>query len=154
MWAYFLLWSVFGPLVHTLMPAAGPVFYARLGYGDRFSGLVLPPETQQLTEYLWRMYEGGPVGPVSGISAMPSMHIAMIAWMVIAVSVLARRWIVPMAAAALLIFILSIALGWHYAIDGIAGAAGAVLIWKASFAAVRRLKSAPRGSPLLASQAA
>ena len=132
---YFLLWSVFGPLVHALIPAAGPLFFSRLAHGDLFDGLVPPAETQRLADYLWLTYEGSRVGPVSGISAMPSMHIAMVAWMTLAVGAFARRWLVPMALAAVFIFLLSISLGWHYAVDGVVGAAGAVLM----LVAVKRL---------------
>jgi hypothetical protein len=129
MLTYFLLWSVFGPLVHVLLPAAGPIFYARLGYGDAFSGLVSAPQTAQLAEYLWRIYSGARFGAGSGISAMPSLHIATTVWMVLAAYFFARRWLLPMSIAAMLIFMLSISLGWHYAIDGIAGGVGTVAIW-------------------------
>jgi hypothetical protein len=129
MLTYFVLWSIFGPAVHTLMPAAGPVFYARLGYGNAFSGLVSARETRQLADYLWRTYSGARFGPAAGISAMPSLHIATTVWMVIAVAIFERRWLVAMIPAAALIFVLSISLGWHYAIDGFVGGAGAVLIW-------------------------
>jgi membrane-associated phospholipid phosphatase len=127
MLSYFTLWSVVGPLIHALLPAAGPVFFAQMGYGDRFAGLHGSPETQHLTDYLWAVYSGTGFGPGSGISAMPSMHIATTAWMIIGFYVLARRWIAPMAIAGLLIFLLSISLGWHYAMDGIVGATSAVL---------------------------
>lgn len=129
MLTYFFLWSVFGPLMHTLLPAAGPVFYERLGYGTAFSGLKSASETKQLADYLWSIYIGGRFGPGSGISAMPSLHIATTVWIVLAVYLFARRWIVPTFLAAILIFMLSVALGWHYAIDGIVGGAGAIGIW-------------------------
>jgi hypothetical protein len=129
MLSYFTLWSVVGPLIHALLPAAGPVFFAQMGYGDRFAGLHGSPETQHLTDYLWAVYSGTGFGPGSGISAMPSMHIATTAWMIIGFYVLARRWIAPMAIAGLLIFLLSISLGWHYAMDGIVGATSAVLCY-------------------------
>ena len=137
MLTYFLLWSVFGPLVHTLLPAAGPVFYARLGHGAAFSGLVMEPETHRAAEYLWQTYANRAFGPGAGISAMPSLHIATTAWTVIAVWQLAPRWLVPVSLAGTLIFLLSISLGWHYAIDGIAGAAGAFVIWMACAAIMR-----------------
>jgi len=60
---------------------------------------------------------------------MPSMHIATTAWTVIGFHIFARRLVMPMAAAGLLIFLLSISLGWHYAVDGIVGAASAVLCY-------------------------
>ena len=131
---YFLLWSIFGPLVHSLLPAAGPVFYAKLGYGDAFSGLVMEPETRRLADYLWRIYSGQTFGAGAGISAMPSLHIATTAWMVIATKQFAPRWTLPMSAAGTLIFLLSVSLGWHYAVDGIFGVIGAYAIWRASLA--------------------
>jgi hypothetical protein len=126
MMTYFLLWSVVGPVVHILMPAAGPVFYERLGYGDAFAGIRVPEEMTRMSDYLWNVYQGDQFGPGSGISAMPSLHIATTAWMIIAIYVLARRWTAPMAALGLLIFLLSISLGWHYAADGIVGGAFAL----------------------------
>jgi PAP2 superfamily protein len=129
---YFLLWSLFGPIGHVLMPAAGPVFYSRLGYGGTFNALVMEGETRKLADYLWAVYSARSFGPAAGISAMPSLHIATTAWMVIAVRQFAPRWLLPMAAAGLLIFLLSISLGWHYAIDGVAGSVGAFAMWKLS----------------------
>lgn len=129
---YFLLWSVFGPVIHTVCPAAGPVFYSALGYGNSFSGLVTVEETSEAARYLWHFYSDQSFGPGAGISAMPSLHIATTAWMVIAVAQFSRRWTLPMMGAAILIFLLSISLGWHYAVDGIVGGAGAYVIWKTS----------------------
>ncbi|MFL6733201.1 MAG: phosphatase PAP2 family protein [Sphingomicrobium sp.] len=130
MLTYFLLWSIFGPIVHTLLPAAGPVFYAHLGYGDRFASLGMTAETQKLADYVWGVYKGGVFGPAAGISAMPSLHIATSAWAVIAMHRFARRWLAVVAALSTLIFVLSVALGWHYGVDGIVGAAGAYFIWR------------------------
>ena len=126
MLSYFLLWSIIGPVVHVLMPAAGPVFYEKLGYGAEFAGIRVPEEMTRMSDYLWNIYQGDQFGPGSGISAMPSLHIATTGWMVIAIYVLARRWTAPMAALGFLIFLLSISLGWHYAADGIVGGAFAL----------------------------
>jgi hypothetical protein len=125
---YFILWSLFGPIVHVLVPAAGPVFYERLGYGPGFAALQQPEETRQAADYLWRLYTGAKFGPASGISAMPSLHIATTTWFVMAAYLFARRWFWPVFGAAILIALLSVSLGWHYAIDGIVGGAGALLI--------------------------
>lgn len=145
MLTYFILWSIFGPVVHTLMPAAGPIFYARLGYGNAFSGLVSARETARLADYLWRTYSGARFGPAAGISAMPSLHIATTVWMVVAVAIFARRWLVAIIPAATLIFILSISLGWHYAIDGLVGGAGTVLIWYALHVSLTHMSPSRRG---------
>ncbi|MEA1015794.1 phosphatase PAP2 family protein [Sphingosinicella sp. LY1275] len=130
MLTYFVLWSIVGPVVHALVPAAGPIFFAQLGYGDRFAGLASVSETREVATYLWTLYSGAGFGPGSGISAMPSLHIATTAWMLIAVHSFARRWTTVMAAIGLLIFLLSVALGWHYASDGLVGGACALLCYR------------------------
>ncbi|MBX3561007.1 MAG: phosphatase PAP2 family protein [Sphingomonas sp.] len=127
MTTYFLLWSVAGPVIHALLPAAGPIFYAQLGLGDRFAGLEAVSETGQVATYLWTTYAGEGFGPGAGISAMPSLHIATVAWMIIVTRAFLPKLIVPMALAGLLTFLLSIALGWHYAVDGVVGAAAALV---------------------------
>ena len=126
MLTYFLLWSVVGPVVHVLLPAAGPVFYERLGYGPEFAGIGVPAEMTTMSNYLWQVYKGDQFGPGSGISAMPSLHIATTVWMIIAMTSLAKRLAVPVAIFGFVIFLLSISLGWHYAIDGIVGAVAAI----------------------------
>ena len=149
MLTYFLLWSVFGPVVHVLCPAAGPVFYSALGYGNSFSGLVTVQETNEAARYLWRFYSDQSFGPGAGISAMPSLHIATTVWMVVAVWQFARRWTLPMAAVGGLIFLLSISLGWHYAIDGIVGGAGTIAIWWIAWVLLDRVPASARRSPSL-----
>ncbi|PEQ14512.1 hypothetical protein B2G71_02730 [Novosphingobium sp. PC22D] len=128
MLGYFVLWSLVGPAIHTLMPAVGPIFYARMGYGDQFAGLVPGVETRAMADYLWAVYDAKLFGAGSGISAMPSLHVATASWMAIAFWVLARRYFAPIAALSFLIFLMSIALGWHYALDGLVGGASAVLV--------------------------
>jgi hypothetical protein len=123
---YFVLWSLAGPVIHTLLPAAGPVFYERLGYGLRFAGLDGGPEATAVADYLWSIYANQSFGAGSGISAMPSMHVTISSWVVIVFQVFARRWLPIALAAWLLIFLLSISLGWHYALDGVVGTATAI----------------------------
>jgi PAP2 superfamily len=121
---YFILWSIVGPVIHLLMPAAGPVFFDKLGYGTEFAGIWVPHDMVDMTNYLWTVYKSNQFfAPGSGISAMPSLHIATTTWMVIAIYVHARRLIIPVAVSAILILLLSISLGWHYAADGIIGGA-------------------------------
>ena len=123
--SYFLLWSVIGPLIHIILPATGPIFYERMGYGDRFGGLSGGEETRMVGDYLWGIYASKSFGAGAGISAMPSMHVTIVSWIVIVVGAFARRWLWLALAGAALIFVLSMSLGWHYALDGIVGAAAA-----------------------------
>ena len=140
---YFLLWSLVGPVIHLLLPAAGPVFYQDLGYGDRFAFIAVPEEMARMSNYLWHAHSQGKFLPGAGISAMPSLHIATTAWMMIAVLVFARRWAVPMAAVGFAIFVLSVSLGWHYAVDGIVGGAAAALCYVAAKVLYERTSSGP-----------
>ncbi|MBO6767835.1 MAG: phosphatase PAP2 family protein [Erythrobacter sp.] len=122
---YFVLWSVIGPLIHCLLPAAGPIFYERMGYGSRFGGLDGGAEATAVANYLWSIYASESFGAGSGISAMPSMHVTISSWVVLAFYMFARPWLPLALVFWLLIFLLSISLGWHYAVDGLVGAVAA-----------------------------
>jgi len=124
--SYFVLWTLVAPIVHSVLPAVGPIFFEAMGYGGRFAAMEHNPETAAVAGYLWSFYESGSYGAGNGISAMPSMHVTTSTWVVIAVLVLRRSWLPVAAAAWVTIFTLSIALGWHYAVDGIVGALAAV----------------------------
>jgi len=127
--SYFALWSVFGPLGQYFLSAAGPIFYARIGLGDRFTDLErnIPDVTNQVSAYLWNMHINGTLGPGAGISAMPSLHIATVTWIFLVFRNQGSRFAPIAALFALYIFALSVALGWHYAVDGIVGAVGALV---------------------------
>jgi hypothetical protein len=152
--SYFALWSLFGPIGQLLGSAAGPIFYSRVGLGDRFAGLEanIPEVTQQISGYLWNFHITGELGVGAGISAMPSLHIATVTWITLSFLGLKSRLAPLTALFALYIFALSVALGWHYAIDGIAGAAGAIISHSACRAWLRRRESAaaPAGAAVLA----
>jgi hypothetical protein len=124
---YCLMWGVFGPLVHLMLPAAGPVFYQALGYGDRFADLHQGARTDAVARYLWTGYVDKTFNPAGGISAMPSLHLATMFWSLIAIR--RTKWIWFGWAFTTYIFIGSIVIGWHYAIDGIAGGIGALLCY-------------------------
>lgn len=123
---YFLLWSAIGPIVHITMPAAGPVLSAALT-GHGFEGLQVVPADAQKFNYLIDGYLKGEFNPGGGISAMPSLHVATMAWTVwvwrgwlrwVAIILTGYMWVA------------SVALGWHYAVDG---AVGIIVVWVAAF---------------------
>lgn len=147
MFSYFALWLLVGPLIHIALPAAGPIFFERMGYGSRFSGLSPDAETVEVARTLWAVYTSHGLIVGSGISAMPSLHIASTTWMAIAAWKLAPRLAVPLTAFAFLIFALSIGLGWHYATDGIVGSASAVACFKIALAGYRAKAATINRSP-------
>ena len=127
--SYFFLWSLFGPIGQYLVPAAGPVFYERIGLGDRYAGLHgnIPAMTGEIANYLWNHYSQKTLGLGAGISAMPSLHIATATWMVLSLKSIGSRLTVPAAVLGLYLYAGSVALGWHYVLDGVVGAMGAML---------------------------
>ena len=134
--SYFATWSIFGPLGQLALSSAGPIFYARSGEGSRFDALAanIPEITQKISGYLWSMHVNGTPGVGAGISAMPSLHIATASWIVLAFAGVKSRLTPLTIVFALYIWAMSVALGWHYAVDGIVGALGAI----ACHAAARR----------------
>lgn len=134
-----LLWGLAGNLLAVLLSSAGPVYYGRVtGLADPFAPLMAylhaanetaPVLALQVQDMLWQAYvdQGAALG--AGISAMPSLHVATaVSYMLLGFA--CRRWLgIAFAVFAGLIFIGSIHLGWHYALDGYVGALCALLIW-------------------------
>jgi hypothetical protein len=139
--SYFLIFScaVFGQYMFS---SAGPVFYAQLGLGDRFGALPTEPWVLVAKTYLWNDYlrAGGDVG--AGISAMPSLHVAIALWIAFVVQTFAPRVAVLGYIYFTLILVGSVLLGWHYAIDGVASIVIALIAWQiaAHFASSGSLK--------------
>lgn len=136
--SFMLAWSIGGVLVAMAFSSAGPCFYARLGFGEAYQPLMAALRAidhnhslwaLSTQDALWQGYTGVRPGS-AGISAFPSMHVCMatlfaLYWQRRSAAVGAALW-----AFAALILMGSIVLGWHYAVDGYAGAAIAVAIWK------------------------
>lgn len=142
--AYFAIWSVFGPVGQALLSSGGPIFYERLAFGPRFAEMPIPPVVQILSDYLWTAYHGRSLAVGAGISAMPSLHIASMTWLTMTFAIYRSRWTIPALLLTLFIYAGSIALGWHYATDGLVGAAGAACCFYAAglyLAAASRLSS-------------
>ena len=123
---YFMLWSVFGPLGQFLLSSAGPIFYQRVTGLPRYAELVarLPSITRMSADYLWSGYVHGKLAYGAGISAMPSLHVATVAWGVL---VFRREGFLLQALSWLFgvfIMVASVALGWHYSLDGFVALAG------------------------------
>lgn len=146
--SYFVLWSMAGPVIHCLLPAGGPIFFEALGHGRRFADIVPTAETAQVAGYLWTIYSSEAFGTGAGISAMPSLHVTMAAWMVLASLALAPRLLMPVAVGASVVAFLSVALGWHYAVDGIVGALVAVGTYRAALSWFNRQKARSAGERL------
>jgi hypothetical protein len=140
--AYVLVWSGLGTLAATLLASVGPCFYALLTgdaapYGELLARLQLLHQSAPLSsvaaqEGLWRAYESGSYQVQVGISAMPSLHVAIAVLVaLLARSVHPRLGLLGGLFAAVILFG-SVRLGWHYAVDGYASAAGTLGLWWAA----------------------
>ena len=115
--AYFLMWGL-GTILSFAFSSAGPFFYQWLGFGDRFDDLIAHVGgMSKSAAYIWSNYQDHAARPGAGISAFPSMHVALAVWIALAV----RHWLGWIYAA--LIFHGSYLLGWHYFLDAPAGVA-------------------------------
>ena len=118
-------WIVGGNILATIFSSVGPVYYETMGYGSDFRPLmdelyafneVSPVWALPLQEMLIDGYMND--GPVKGISAMPSMHVASTVMMTLYAFSVSRIWGGIMTVFATIILVGSVQLGWHYAIDG------------------------------------
>lgn len=116
--SFMLTWSI-GMAFAYLFASMGPIFTG--GYDPA----VAPESVRIAAEFLWANYQakGALIG--GGISAFPSMHVAVAAWLTIVLR--DRGWPKTGIVYFFGVFACSVILGWHYTIDGAAGAAIAIM---------------------------
>jgi hypothetical protein len=142
--AFLFTWAVGGNLLATVFSSAGPVYYSELGLGHTYNdlmeilrdhaatGALTVVDTQAL---LWSLQTRP--DPLNGISAFPSMHVASSVLMALFLSRISKLLGRAAIFFATVIMIGSVLLAWHYAVDGYAGGAIAIVCWYASGALVR-----------------
>lgn len=137
--AFLLAWIMIGTVAATVFSSAGPVYYGRVtGLADPYAPLMAylaaagehyPVWSLAVQDMLWESYQAGGRMLGSGISAMPSMHVAMAVLMALLGWRTSRAFGIAYTAFAVLIQIGSVHLGWHYAIDGYLAAAMMIAVW-------------------------
>ncbi len=144
-------WILLGTVAATMFSSAGPVYFAAVtGAPDPYAPLI---EYLQVVnaqdslraiwaqDFLWQGYSDPGVAQIEGISAMPSLHISMVVLLTL-LGFRIQRWLGWVYAAfAGLIFVGSVHLAWHYAIDAYAAALGTLVIWWISGIGVTRWRS-------------
>lgn len=133
--AYAAAWFLIGIVGAALLSSAGPIFFDRVVGGDRFAALHELLQSRgawmvlHTSDAMWEAQLSGQPHLVAGISAAPSMHVAVSLWILLAARRLAPR-AVPLAAAYLaFIWIASVQLGWHYISDGLIGVLAIAALW-------------------------
>jgi hypothetical protein len=152
--SWLLVWIVVGSAAAWLLGSAGPCFYeAAVGphpgfhaLGERLADVAaqahamgLPMGESNFKPMLADSFMQRRYATAGGISAMPSVHVTMAALFAIAGFQIGRRTGYVMTGLAVVIWIGSIHLGWHYATDGVVGTAMMLAIWRGSARLVRRL---------------
>lgn len=145
LFTYIGIWTIIGGVFAYLLPAGGPAFFAAFAHGDRFLPLLarlasdeavirhaLPGARLASLEYqhgLLAIYGSEHLAMGGGISAMPSVHNALAVLFALAARRVNRRLGWFMAGYAVLIWLGSIDLGWHFAVDGVVAAGMTIYLW-------------------------
>lgn len=140
--SFVLIWLLLGNFCAILLSSAGPVYFGRVTgiADDPYEPLMsyLYQAGQQVwlpaldvQELLWQSYVDQDLSIGAGISAMPSLHVAMSFSFVLLGFATNRGLGIVFSLFAASIFIGSIHLGWHYALDGYVAVAGTWIIWRA-----------------------
>jgi hypothetical protein len=144
--AYGLAWFLLGVVAATLCSSAGPIFYDRLFGGTAFAPLAETLHARGAwvvlaeSDRMWDSLASDRPGLVAGISALPSMHVAISVWMVLTARSLAPKAVPVACLYTVFIGVGSVQLGWHYVSDGVAGAVGMLLVWRLAALFQRELR--------------
>ncbi len=137
LWTFLLVWIVVGNIFAATFLSAGPVYYGAVtGDQARFSGLLALLNSGPGAEsgaavyhdYLWSLHLSGKTTFASGISAFPSVHVGLAAFLAVVAWERGRVLGAVAAVYAAVIAVSSVALAWHYAIDGYAALAIVLVI--------------------------
>jgi hypothetical protein len=136
-----LVWGLLGSFLGTFFSSAGPCYYSNVVPAGQNPYIGLMSELTEIHQstFLWALHNQFGLWeaklydtwlPFGGISAMPSIHLAMaVIFAFVAFNVNSRLGVLFIGYVCI-IQIGSVILGWHYAIDGYIGIILAAVIWK------------------------
>src|SRR6266446_12630 len=143
--AFAISWFVAGNVLAVVFSSAGPCYYGLLYGSDPYAAQMAylravnqnwPLASVEIQDYLWQSYVKTR-GANFGISAMPSMHVVTTALIALICWRTNRRLGIALVVYTAIVVIGSVHLAWHYAVDGIAGIALALVFWYVAGVIVR-----------------
>jgi hypothetical protein len=136
-WSMALALSLLGTVAALAFSSVGPVLYERVYHVDRFADLMAQIRGSAVGEYmelasgyLFENYADNGSRPGTGISAMPSVHLAVATLNALLLTRFGRIAGAIGWAYVGVILAGSVYLGWHYAIDGYVSIAVVGVIWR------------------------
>ncbi len=127
--SFMLVWVVVGNIAAGIFISAGPAFYGNLTgdelrFGEQLQMLSTFKASSAIhfQDYLWTSYVTNSPGFGTGISAFPSVHVSLSILNVFFAFEFSRRLGFVALVYAVIIWISSVYLAWHYFIDGLFGA--------------------------------
>jgi len=154
---YAAAWIVLGTFLAFLFSSAGPAYYGHL-YGDPNPYAPLlnhllevhqrhPLLAIRIQRALWDAERAGIAAGGAGVSAMPSLHVAMAELCAIIGRRSERRTVAySLTTFSVLTLLASIYLGAHYALDGYVSIIGVHVLWRGSGRLVKRYGTVDRAS--------
>ena len=137
--SFMMIWILGGGVLAIVFSSAGPCYFTRIGLSPdpylplmehlRHADQYMPIWALGAQDRLWELQAQG--SAFGGISAMPSMHNAT-ALLFVLTSRGLPKWVRRgLIVHAILIFLGSIHLAWHYAVDGYLAFILAYAVWRA-----------------------
>ncbi len=124
-----LAWSSAGPAYYSFVVVGSHNPYASLLAYLRTVDTKSPLLSVEGQRVLWSVYRERTTGFGYGVSAMPSTHVASAVLVALFGIYQSRLLGVVLSAAAVLTFVCSVSLGWHYPLDGYVGIVVTLIIW-------------------------
>lgn len=138
---FLMTWTIVGMISAIIFASVGPAFLEPIVGNDHFreqmeylhkaaeTNTVLVLEVQRL---LLEWYQAADYGLGRGITAMPSMHVALCVLYFLAMNQIDKRLGLIFLAFLILIMIGSVHLAYHYAVDGYVSIVATMVIWWAT----------------------